>query len=46
MTTSNNTTATNKMSDNTKANFIAFGIMAVIFIVGIIYGMQLDAIGY
>jgi len=45
MTTSNNTTA-NKMSDNTKANLVAFGIMAVIAIVGIIYGMQLDAIGY
>ena len=45
MTTSNNTTA-NKMNDNTLANIIAFGIMAVIAIVGIIYGMQLDSIGY
>jgi hypothetical protein len=45
MTTSNNTTA-NKMNENTLANLIAFGIMAVITIVGIIYGMQLDSIGY
>jgi ABC-type uncharacterized transport system permease subunit len=45
MTTSNNTTA-NKMSDNTLANLIAFGIMAVIVVVGVIYGIQLDAIGY
>jgi hypothetical protein len=45
MTTSNNTTA-NKINENTKANIIAFGIMAVILIVGVIYGMQLDAIGY
>ena len=45
MTTSNNTTA-NKMNENTLANLIAFGIMAVIAIVGIIYGMQLDSIGY
>jgi hypothetical protein len=45
MATSNNTTA-NKMNENTLANLIAFGIMAVIAIVGIIYGMQLDSIGY
>ena len=45
MATSNNTTA-NKMNDNTLANLIAFGIMAVIVIVGVIYGMQLDSIGY
>lgn len=45
MTTSNNNTA-NKINENAKANIIAFGIMAVIAIVGIIYGMQLDAIGY
>jgi hypothetical protein len=44
-----NATATktsNKMSENTKANLIAFGIMAVVIIAGIFYGMQLDAIGY
>jgi hypothetical protein len=45
MTTSNNTTAT-KNNDNAKANIIAFGIMAVVLIIGLIYGMQLDAIGY
>jgi hypothetical protein len=45
MKTSNNTTA-NKMNENTLANLIAFGIFAVIAIVGIIYGIQLDAIGY
>jgi hypothetical protein len=45
MTTSNNNTATNKMSE-TMSTVIALGIFAVIAIVGIIYGMQLDAIGY
>jgi hypothetical protein len=45
MTNSNNTTA-NKMNENTLANLIAFGIMAVIVVVGVIYGIQLDAIGY
>ena len=45
MNTTANTPA-NKMSDNTKANLIAFGIMAVVIIAGIFYGMQLDAIGY
>jgi hypothetical protein len=40
------TTTSKKMSDNTKANLIAFGIMAVVIIAGIFYGMQLDAIGY
>ena len=45
MTTSNNTTA-NKINENAKANLIAFGIMAVVIILGVIYGMQLDAIGY
>lgn len=39
-------TSNNKMSENTKANLIAFGIMAVVVIVGIFYGLQLDAIGY
>lgn len=39
-------TSSNKMSENTKANLIAFGIMAVVIIVGIFYGIQLDAIGY
>jgi hypothetical protein len=34
------------MSENTLANLIAFGIMAVIVVVGVIYGIQLDAIGY
>lgn len=44
-----NTTAntnSNKMSENTKANLIALGIMAVVVIVGVFYGLQLDAIGY
>lgn len=41
-----NTVNANKINENAKANFIAFGIMAVILIVGIIYGMQLEAIGY
>jgi hypothetical protein len=45
MTTSNNTTA-NRINENTKANLIAFGIMAVVVIAGVIYGMQLDEIGY
>lgn len=39
-------TSSNKMSENTKANLVAFGIMAVVVIAGIIYGIQLDAIGY
>ena len=39
-------TSNNKMSENTKANLIAFGIMAVVAIAGILYGIQLDAIGY
>ena len=45
MTTLNNNTAT-RNNENAKANFIAFGIMAVILILGVIYGMQLEAIGY
>jgi hypothetical protein len=45
MTTSNNNTAT-RNNENAKANIIAFGIMGVILILGVIYGMQLDAIGY
>jgi hypothetical protein len=45
MTNSNNTTA-NKINENAKANIIALGIMALVIIVGVIYGMQLDAIGY
>lgn len=45
MNTSNNTTA-NKINENAKANIIAFGIMAVVLIIGLIYGMQLEAIGY
>jgi hypothetical protein len=45
MTTSNNNTAT-KNNENAKANIIALGIMAIVIIVGVIYGMQLDAIGY
>jgi len=45
MTTSNNNTAT-RNNENAKANIIAFGIMAVVIILGVIYGMQLDAIGY
>jgi uncharacterized membrane protein len=30
------------VNENRKANFIAFGIMAVILIIGVIYGMQLE----
>jgi hypothetical protein len=45
MTTSNNNTAT-KNNENAKANIIAFGIMAVVLIIGLIYGMQLESIGY
>jgi hypothetical protein len=45
MTTSNNNTAT-RNNENAKANIIALGIMAIVIIVGVIYGMQLDAIGY
>jgi len=45
MTTSNNNTAT-RNNDNAKANIIAFGIMALVLIIGLIYGMQLEAIGY
>ena len=43
MRTSNTVTRNN---ENAKANFIAFGIMAVILILGVIYGMQLESIGY
>jgi hypothetical protein len=45
MNTTSNTTAT-RNNENLKANLIAFGIMAVVVIAGIIYGMQLDSIGY
>jgi hypothetical protein len=45
MTTSNNNTAT-RNNENAKANIIAFGIMAVVLIIGLIYGMQLESIGY
>lgn len=41
-----NTVNANRINENAKANIIAFGVMAVILIVGIIYGMQLEAIGY
>ena len=41
-----NTVNGNKINENAKANIIAFGIMAVILILGVLYGMQLDAIGY
>ena len=41
-----NSNTVTRNNENTKANFIAFGIMAVILIVGIIYGMQLESIGY
>jgi hypothetical protein len=44
MNTNTNTTS-NKMSETT-STVIALGIFAVIAIVGILYGMQLDAIGY
>jgi|688.fasta_scaffold99646_1 hypothetical protein len=40
------TTTSNKMSDNAKANLIAFGIMGVIIAIGILYGMQLDKIAF
>jgi hypothetical protein len=45
MTTSNNNTAT-RNNENAKANIIDFGIMAVVLIIGLIYGMQLESIGY
>jgi len=45
MTTSNNNTAKNTMSE-TMSTLIALGIFAVIAIVGILYGMELDKIGY
>lgn len=41
-----NTVNANKINENTKANIIAFAIMAVILTAGIIYGMQLESIGY
>lgn len=41
-----NTVNANRINENAKANIIAFGVMAVILIVGIIYGMQLESIGY
>ena len=44
MNTNTNTTS-NKMSETT-STVIALGIFAVIAIVGILYGIQLDAIGY
>ena len=40
------TTPANKMSENTKANLIAFGIMGVIIAIGILYGMELDKIAF
>ena len=43
MRTSNTVTRNN---ENAKANIIALGIMAVVIILGLVYGMQLDAIGY
>jgi hypothetical protein len=45
MTTSNNNTAT-RNNENAKANIIAFGVMAVVIIIGLIYGIQLESIGY
>jgi hypothetical protein len=42
----NNTATSNKMSDNAKANIMAFGIMAVIVAIGLLYGMQLDKIAF
>jgi hypothetical protein len=36
------TNSTKTISENRKANFIAFGIMAVILILGVIYGLQLE----
>jgi hypothetical protein len=41
-----NTVNANKINENAKANIIALGIMAVVIILGLVYGMQLDAIGY
>lgn len=40
------TTTSNKMSENTKANLIAFGIMGVIIAIGLLYGLQLDKIAF
>jgi hypothetical protein len=40
------TSNTKTISENTKANLIAFGIMAVILTLGIIYGIKLESIGY
>lgn len=34
-------TSTKTINENAKANLIAFGIMAVILILGIIYGLEL-----
>ena len=42
----NTNTIENKMSENTKANIIAISIMAVVILIGVIYGMELDKIGY
>jgi len=36
------TSNTKKISTNAKANLIAFGIMALILTLGIIYGIQLE----
>ena len=36
-----NTVNAKKINENTKANLIAFGVMAVILILGIIYGLEL-----
>jgi hypothetical protein len=44
MNTTSNTTS-NKMSETT-STVIALGIFAIIAIVGVLYGIQLDAIGY
>lgn len=43
MRSSNTVTRNN---ENAKANFIALGIMALVIIVGLVYGMQLESIGY
>ena len=41
-----NTNTTSNIMSETMSTVIALGIFAVIAIVGILYGMQLDAIGY
>jgi hypothetical protein len=41
-----NSNTVTRNNENAKANIIAFGVMAVVIILGLVYGMQLEAIGY